>query len=92
MVTKTSILIGDNAESCAQELLGNGLITNWQQLAPEHVNASRILVVAFGDEDGYEEALDKVIAFATNSGTVWRHEDYLVYGNPRERTWIPPMN
>jgi hypothetical protein len=92
MVTKTSILIGRNAESCAQDLLTNQLITNWQRLAPEHVDTARILVAALGDEDAYEEALDKVIAFATERRTVWRHEDYLTYGSPREKTWIPPMS
>jgi hypothetical protein len=92
MVSKTSILIGKDAESSAQDLLSNRLIANWQRLAPGHLEAARILVVAFGDEDVYEEALEKVIAFATDRGILWRGEDYLTYGDPRNKSWITPVS
>jgi hypothetical protein len=91
VVSKTSILIGDNVELCAQELVENDFIRNWQRLAPEHADTARILIVAFGGELAYENALDEVIAFASRHGAVWRHEDYLTYGDPREKEWIVPM-
>jgi hypothetical protein len=91
MVSKTSILIGKDVEFSAQALLRDGLIENWQLLAPDHLDTVRVLVVAFGDDDAYEEALAKVIAFATDHGTLWRHEDYLTYGDPRDKSWIPPI-
>jgi hypothetical protein len=92
MVSRTSILIGENAEACARDLLTNHLIANWQRLAPGHVDAARILIVAFGDDEAYESSLDQVIEFATARRTIWRHDDYLTYGDPRGESWIPPMS
>lgn len=91
MVSRTSILLGEDVEGCADRLLQGKLITNWQNLAPEHVNKARILIVAqFGEQD-YERLLDKVIAYAAQRRVVWQHEDYTTYGDPRIRQWIPPL-
>ncbi|MGA2410192.1 MAG: hypothetical protein ABSG46_07365 [Candidatus Binataceae bacterium] len=91
MVFKSSILLGANAESCSAQLLTDKLITNWQKLAPEHVNTTRILITVEGSEQDYNNALDAVIAAAAQQQVAWRHENYLVYGNPNLKTWIPPM-
>jgi hypothetical protein len=91
VVSKTSIMIGNNVESCVQQLIEHDFIRNWQRLAPEHANTARILIVAFGNELAYENALDEVIAFASRHGAIWRHDDYPRYGDPREKEWMAPM-
>jgi hypothetical protein len=91
MISRTSILDGEEAESCAEQLLEKKMITNWQKLAPEHVNKARILVIALFGEHDYEQLLDKVIAFAAGLKVVWQHEDFTTYGDPRSRDWIPPL-
>lgn len=89
MVAKSSILIGAGAENLAQEFLDNNLISNWQKLAPAHVNTARILIIVAGEDDVYDSALSTVIAGAELGSVLWRHEDYLTYGNPNDNTWMP---
>jgi len=89
LVAKSSILTGAVAESLAQELLDNNLISNWQKLAPAHVNTARILIIVAGGDDDYDSALSTVVAGAELGNVLWRHEDYLTYGNPNGNTWMP---
>ena len=91
MVTKTSILLGDDAPGAAKDLLAKGLITNWQDFGPDLVNTARILIAVNGDESAYEEARDNVIAEAASRKVAWRRDDFLKYGDPKARTWIPPL-
>jgi hypothetical protein len=90
VTNKTSILIGQNASSCSEALLAQQLITNWQDLAPAHVNTTRILVVS-ADEQGVNDALNKVKDYAQSVHVAWRHESYTTYGDPRSQTWNPPL-
>jgi hypothetical protein len=91
MVFKSSILIGADVEVCAQDLLNNKLISNWQKLAPSMVNAARILIIVAGGDQDYNKALDAVINLAAAKKVAWRHEDYLTYGDPTTKTWLPPL-
>jgi hypothetical protein len=89
LVAKSSILTGTGAENLAQEFLDNNLISNWQKLAPAHVNTARILIIVAGGDDDYDNALSAVIAGAELGNVLWQHEDYLTYGNPNDNTWMP---
>jgi hypothetical protein len=91
MVSKTSILVGANAESCSKALLAKKLIANCQNLAPSHANTTRILIAVAGSEADYESALDAVIDAAASEQVAWRHESYLKYGNPNETGWAVPF-
>jgi hypothetical protein len=91
MAIKTSILLGAEAENLSQQLLQNGLISNWQKLAPMIVNTARILLIVSGGDQDYNDALNAVIAAAANMRVAWRHEDYTTYGDPNYNTWIPPL-
>ena len=91
MVSKSSILMGANAEEITQKLLANQQITNWQRLAPTHVNTTRILIIVAGNDQDYSNALNGVIAAAADARVAWRHEDYLTYGNPNTNVWLPPL-
>jgi hypothetical protein len=91
MVSKTSIMLGANAEEITQQLLANQLISNWQRLAPTIPNTTRILIIADGDDQAYSDALNVVIAAAVEARVAWRNEDYLTYGNPDNNVWMPPL-
>jgi len=91
MVFKTSILLGSGVELFTEKLLAAKQISNWQRLAPTHVNSTRILIIAEGLEADYERALARVKAAATAAEIEWRDEDYLTYGDPRYNTWYPPL-
>jgi hypothetical protein len=91
MVFKSSILLGANAEALAQQLLNNNQISNWQRLAPAIPNTTRILIIVSGDDRDYNNALNAVIAGASDVRVAWRHEDYLTYGNPNDNVWMPPL-
>jgi len=92
MVSKTSILIGQNFKTCAQDLLKKSQITNWQELITAgQVQTARILVTVLGDEGAYKDAIDDIKAFAAEMKVTWRHENYLTYGDPTLETWIPPL-
>ncbi|HUN56689.1 MAG TPA: hypothetical protein VMU41_01120 [Candidatus Binataceae bacterium] len=91
MVSKSSILLGANAEEVTQQLLINKQITNWQRLAPNHVNTTRIIIVVDGNDQDYNDALNGVIAAAADVRVAWRHEDYLTYGDPNNNVWMPPL-
>jgi hypothetical protein len=91
MVFKSSILLGANAEAVTQQLLANDQISNWQRLAPEHVNTTRILIIVEGNDQDYNNALNAVIAVAAEARVAWRHEDYLTYGNPNTNVWMPAL-
>jgi hypothetical protein len=89
MVSKSSILLGASAEAVTRQLLANQHISNWQRLAPTIPNATRILIIADGDDQAYNDALNVVIATAADARVAWRNEDYLTYGNPNNNVWMP---
>jgi hypothetical protein len=89
MVFKSSILLGANAEEITKKLLANQQISNWQRLAPEHPNTTRILIIVEGNDQDYNNALNVVIAAAADVRVAWPHEDYLTYGNPNTNVWMP---
>jgi hypothetical protein len=91
VVSRTSILLGAQAEGLSQQLLDNHLISNWQRLAPTMVNTTRILIIVNGLEPDYIDALNAVKAAAENVHVAWRNEDFLTYGDPNNSTWIPPL-
>jgi hypothetical protein len=91
MVFKSSILLGANVEDCAKDLLDKKRISNWQKLAPTHVNTARILIIVAGGDQDYNKALDEVINEAAAKRVALRHEDYLHYGDPANQTWIPSL-
>jgi hypothetical protein len=72
----TRILDGAGVDAAANELLRQGLILAIQDLAPMHVNKSRVLCKS-------EQAPDGEFAIICNGfGVYIEHDDYATYGLP----------
>jgi hypothetical protein len=91
MVFKSSILLGADAEAVTQQLLNKNQISNWQRLAPNHIDTTRVMIIVAGNDQDYNNALNVVIAAAADARVAWRNEDYLTYGDPNNNVWMPPL-
>jgi len=70
----TRILIGQNAEACAADMMEQKLVVAAKSLAPAHVETVRVLMAYIPSTP--------LILYETKWNVVLRDDDYLTYGEP----------